>query len=125
MALSKATEKLQIRLSTPDSFEVGFGVLLGSFTGCLCIGVGIGLVQVLAAAVRGNPTPPKANDQKVVRFADIAGMEQAKMEIMEFVEFLRNPEKFAVLGARMPKGAILVGPPGTGEVLRLCGPIHP
>ena len=50
-------------------------------------------------------------------FNDVAGVEQAKFELQEIVEFLRTPEKFARLGARVPKGVLLVGPPGTGKTL--------
>jgi ATP-dependent Zn protease len=49
-----------------------------------------------------------------VTFADVAGCDEAKAEIMEFVDFLKNPEKYKQLGAKIPKGALLVGPPGTG-----------
>src|SRR6266436_6425050 len=52
-----------------------------------------------------------------VTFADIAGVEEAKQELQEVVEFLKYPEKFAALGARIPKGVLLVGPPGTGKTL--------
>jgi cell division protease FtsH len=52
-----------------------------------------------------------------VTFADVAGVEEAKQELQEIVEFLRYPEKFAALGARIPKGLLLVGPPGTGKTL--------
>jgi len=50
-------------------------------------------------------------------FADVAGMDNAKRELQEVVEFLRNPEKFHRLGAQVPKGVLLVGPPGTGKTL--------
>ncbi|CAM8906087.1 unnamed protein product [Rhodiola kirilowii] len=52
-----------------------------------------------------------------VTFDDVAGIDEAKQDFQEIVEFLRNPEKFAALGARIPKGVLLVGPPGTGKTL--------
>ena len=52
-----------------------------------------------------------------VTFLDVAGVEEAKEELQEVVEFLKYPEKFAALGARIPKGVLLVGPPGTGKTL--------
>ncbi|KAI1317950.1 AAA ATPase afg3 [Mortierella claussenii] len=52
-----------------------------------------------------------------VKFKDVAGMDEAKVEIMEFVKFLKNPEAYERLGAKIPKGAILSGPPGTGKTL--------
>lgn len=56
------------------------------------------------------------NDIKVT-FKDVAGLEGAKEEIQEIVEFLKNPEKYTALGGKIPKGALLVGPPGTGKTL--------
>lgn len=57
-------------------------------------------------------------DNKVkITFADVAGLEEAKEEIKEIVEFLKNPEKFTKLGGKIPKGALLVGSPGTGKTL--------
>lgn len=52
-----------------------------------------------------------------VKFKDVAGMDEAKEEIMEFVKFLKNPAKYEKLGAKIPRGAILSGPPGTGKTL--------
>lgn len=52
-----------------------------------------------------------------VMFKDVAGCDEAKREIMEFVDFLKSPEKYEKLGARIPRGALLVGPPGTGKTL--------
>lgn len=52
-----------------------------------------------------------------VTFSDVAGLEEAKIEVMEIVDFLKNPEKYTKLGGKIPKGALLVGPPGTGKTL--------
>ncbi len=56
-------------------------------------------------------------DQPTVTFQDVAGVDEAKEELKEVVEFLREPQKFIALGARIPKGVLLVGPPGTGKTL--------
>lgn len=56
-------------------------------------------------------------DQPTVTFQDVAGVDEAKEELREVVEFLQEPEKFIALGARIPKGVLLVGPPGTGKTL--------
>ncbi len=58
-----------------------------------------------------------AGDKPAITFADVAGVDEAKQELNEIVEFLKYPEKFVALGARIPKGCLLVGPPGTGKTL--------
>ena len=56
-------------------------------------------------------------NKSTVTFADVAGLDEAEMEVREIVDFLKNPHEFTKLGAKIPKGVILVGPPGTGKTL--------
>jgi cell division protease FtsH len=81
----------------------------------------IALVTVFVFVLRNMPrTKPqeiKADSVSSVGWDDIAGVEDARQELEEVVEFLRNPEKFAKLGARVPRGVLLHGPPGTGKTL--------
>lgn len=66
----------------------------------------------------GKSTAKKINKENVkTTFADVAGCDEAKREIMEFVQFLKEPKRFTDLGAKIPKGALLCGPPGTGKTL--------
>jgi cell division protease FtsH len=58
-----------------------------------------------------------SGNKPTITFADVAGVEEAKQELQEVVEFLKYPDKFAQLGARIPRGVLLVGPPGTGKTL--------
>src|SRR5947208_14321830 len=58
-----------------------------------------------------------SKQQKKVTFKDVAGVEEAKEELQEILEFLREPQKFQKLGGRIPKGVLLIGPPGTGKTL--------
>jgi cell division protease FtsH len=58
-----------------------------------------------------------AGDKPAITFNDVAGVEEAKVELSEIVEFLKYPDKFTAVGARIPKGVLLVGPPGTGKTL--------
>ena len=81
----------------------------------------VAMVSLLALVVRTMPrTKPqeiKPDSASSVGWEDIAGVEDARAELKEIVEFLRSPEKFARLGARVPRGVLLHGPPGTGKTL--------
>ena len=65
----------------------------------------------------GKSKAKKADNRKKTTFADVAGADEEKEEMAEIVDFLKNPKKFNELGARIPKGVLLVGPPGTGKTL--------
>ena len=60
---------------------------------------------------------PEADNGKRVTFQDVAGCDEEKAELEEVVEFLKNPRRFNEIGARIPKGVLLLGPPGTGKTL--------
>jgi AFG3 family protein len=95
--------------------------------GLLLIGAFIFLSRRVSSSVRGQggifgigqSTAKFINKETNIKtkFADVAGCEEAKIEIMEFVNFLKHPKQYQVLGAKIPKGAILSGPPGTGKTL--------
>ena len=82
----------------------------------------VSLPQLLSCGVQISVLDKNAKDK--IMFKDVAGCDEAKAEVMEFVNFLKNPTKYKDLGAKIPKGALLVGPPGTGKTLlgRACLP---
>jgi cell division protease FtsH len=142
-----AVEALQILGASPEALKTtpivvrnpnaGAGSLLGillTFAPILLIGFlmfrfmrqmqGGGGLMNMGGMGRSNPrvvAGAAEKDQKtelpVVTFDDVAGAEQAKMELQEVVEFLKEAHKFIKLGARIPKGVLMVGPPGTGKTL--------
>ena len=71
----------------------------------------------MGGAMNFGKTKSKVSENVKVRFADVAGAEEEKVELKEIVEFLKAPKKFREVGARVPKGVLLVGPPGTGKTL--------
>jgi cell division protease FtsH len=75
------------------------------------------LLRTIQLMPRVKPNMVEPNSKTSVSFADVAGVEDAKAELQEVVDFLREPKRFARLGARVPKGILLYGPPGTGKTL--------
>ncbi len=93
----------------------------------LPLGIMAGIWILLMRRIGGGPTQAlsfgrskaKIYDRKELKttFADVAGVDEAKTELVEVVDFLKNPKKYQRLGGRIPKGVLLVGPPGTGKTL--------
>ena len=79
-------------------------------------GIGGGLPGGIGDFLGGRSTKPTKSTSKVT-FADVAGQDEAKREVSELVEFLRDPERFQKVGATVPHGVLLMGPPGTGKTL--------
>jgi cell division protease FtsH len=78
-------------------------------------GLVVGLVAFQANIGRAKNT--RVKERPTIRFSDVAGIEEAKGEVSEIVDFLRNPKKYERLGGTLPKGVLLIGPPGTGKTM--------
>lgn len=90
---------------------------------CLFTYLSLVVVTMIIDAMNSFKRPGAARDSEVksetqtTRFEDVQGCDEAKEELQDLVEFLKNPEKFSTLGGKLPKGVLLVGPPGTGKTL--------
>lgn len=99
-----------------------FSILISWFPMLLLIGVWIFFMRQMQGGSKGmgfGKSKAKLTSDKgaKITFADVAGIDEAKEELSEIVDFLRNPSKFQKLGGQIPKGCLLIGPPGTGKTL--------
>jgi len=116
-------EKVEITVKSPSQWG-GWMTILGTFLPLLIFG---GLLFFMLRQAQGSNNQAMSfgksrarlftGDKPTVTFQDVAGVEEAKEELLEVVEFLKEPEKFVALGAHIPKGVLMVGPPGTGKTL--------
>ncbi len=119
--LSSENEFALTTNSDPESN--GFLILLVNFLPTILI-LGVGfyfITRQMGAANKsmdfGRSRARLNSDKNKVNFSNVAGLEEEKEEVAELIDFLKNPKKFQKLGARIPKGVLLVGPPGTGKTL--------
>ncbi len=111
-----------IKVKAPGGFTL-VGFLLQSLPILLLIGVWIFFMRQMQGGARGAMGFGKSKakllteNKNRVTFEDVAGVEEAKEEVVEIVDFLKDPQKFQRLGGKIPKGALLIGPPGTGKTL--------
>src|SRR5690554_6484110 len=125
----KTANDLTTTLNFDTESNVLGDILLGILPFVILIGIWIFIMRRMSSGAGGGPggqlfnigkSKAKLFDEKTdvkTSFKDVAGLEGAKEEVQEIVDFLKNPDKYTALGGKIPKGALLVGPPGTGKTL--------
>jgi cell division protease FtsH len=114
--LSKQNVRIDVRTASEQSaFSYGALILGVTFFGLL----GVTLYRVTTGRIPALESKTRTADSETtpVTFDDVAGVDEAKEEVKEIVDFLREPSRFSAIGGRIPKGVLLVGPPGTGKTL--------
>ncbi len=119
----KRLEAKQVVIKAAEPRPSLIGVLVSLLPWILILGIWIFLFRQMqsggnkAFSFGKSKAKLLSGDTPKVTFADVAGADEAKVELREIIEFLKDPQKFTKLGGRLPKGALLVGPPGTGKTL--------
>ncbi len=114
--LARSGVRIDVRTSTGDA-AYGYGALV---IGVLFLAMlGVALYRITSGRIpaldgKSREADPEASP---ITFDDVAGVDEAKEEVKEIVDFLREPDRFSAIGGRIPKGVLLVGPPGTGKTL--------
>ncbi len=118
-------QKVEIKAEPPPQRSLLVDILISWFPILFLVGLTIFFIRQMQAGAGGRGAMSfgksrarlQGEDQVKVTFADVAGVEEAKQEVTEIVEFLRDPGKFQRLGGNIPRGVLLVGQPGTGKTL--------
>ena len=114
--LAKRGVRIDVQVASEQSaYSYGALVIGAAFLGLL----GFTLFRVTSGRIPAleSKTREAGKESSTVTFADVAGVDEAKEEVKEIVDFLRDPSRFTAIGGRIPKGVLLVGPPGTGKTL--------
>jgi cell division protease FtsH len=114
--LAKKGVRIDVQIASEQSaYSYGALVIGAAFLGLL----GFTLFRVTSGRIPAleSKTREAGKESSTVTFADVAGVDEAKEEVKEIVDFLRDPSRFTAIGGRIPKGVLLVGPPGTGKTL--------
>jgi cell division protease FtsH len=121
--LAELEAKPDVKVSAENSRQNWLGLILGALPWILIIGFWFFMFRQMQAggskAFQFGKSKARllTGDTPKVTFADVAGADEAKYELQEIIEFLKDPQKFSRLGGRLPKGVLLIGPPGTGKTL--------
>jgi cell division protease FtsH len=105
----------RVESGATGAYHIGMLLMGAAFFGL----IGFTVSRVTAGRIPSMETSGKvaSRENNVVTFADVAGVDEAKDEVKEIVDFLRTPQRYSSIGGRIPKGVLLVGPPGTGKTL--------
>jgi cell division protease FtsH len=114
--LARRNTRIDVR-TAPEQTAYGYGALVLGL-GFIAV-LGLTLYRVTTGRIPALESKTREADKEAttVTFDDVAGVDEAKEEVKEIVDFLREPERFSAVGGRIPKGVLLVGPPGTGKTL--------